>query len=158
VIRALGLDVGGKRIGVAFGDTETRVAVPLGVISRTGTEADLKAVIQRAQSAEVDLIVVGMPWSLDGSSGPQASLVNAFMQQLQDFTSVPLDKWDERFTSVEADRRLREVQLKRNPRRVSLKKSTRLLRGTQDAVAATIMLQAYLDAKNFLTPVVPDHS
>ena len=148
MLRALGLDFGEKRIGVAFGDTETKVAVPLGVIYRTGTDRDFEAIIRYATSSEADLIIVGMPWSLGGGKGPQASSVIAFMHQLQQLTPVPIDKWDERFTSVEADRRLREVQFKRNPR-TSIKNSGRLPRGKQDSVAASIMLQAYLDAKEF---------
>ena len=146
-MRVLGLDVGEKRIGLAFCDTESGVAVPAGVIHRAGTPDDLDAVVTQATSRGVDLLVVGMPWSLNGRAGPQAQLVAAFIEALQQRTSLPVTEWDERFTSVEADRRLREAasQPRSGGRRKSQSKPPP---GTQDAMAAAIMLQAYLDAQD----------
>ena len=144
-MRALGLDVGEKRIGLAFGDTGMGVAVPVGVVHRKDADDALDEVVARAVSREVDLLVVGMPWSLDGRAGPQARSVAAFIDALRRRTSLPVTEWDERFTSVEADRRLREPRIE-PPSQGRRKGRARPPRGAQDAVAAAIMLQAYLDA------------
>ena len=142
-MRALGLDVGERRIGLAVGDTETALAVPVGAVDRQGTPDDLRQVLEHAASREADILVVGMPWSLNGHAGPQAKLVGAFVQALQEATPLPVVTWDERFTSVEADRLLRQGA--DTGRRRS--KGARLPKGVQDAVASAVMLQSYLDAQ-----------
>ena len=146
-MRALGLDVGEKRIGLAFADTEGGVAVPAGVVHRGDTPDALDEVVARAASRGVDLLVVGMPWSLDGGAGPQAEVVAEFIGKLQQRTTLTVATWDERFTSVEAERRLREVRREHRPRGKA-RPTRKRARGEEDALAATVMLQAYLDARD----------
>ena len=138
----LGLDVGERRIGVAVSDPEGAVAVPVDVIQRMGGGADWDAVLQRARARDVDTVVVGMPLSMNGRLGPQARAVSAFVKALKSATGLEVVTWDERLTSVEADRRLREAapERRRGP-------SFRPPKGSQDAVAAALILQAYLDAR-----------
>lgn len=141
-MRALGLDVGEKRIGLAVGDTETTLAVPADAVVRDGTAQDFTRVLGQALAHGTDALVVGMPWSLDGRSGPQAKVVATFVKQLRELTRLPVATWDERLTSVEADHRLRGVQSKGRG------KNAKPPAGAQDSVAASIMLQAYLDAQH----------
>ena len=142
-LRALGLDVGERRIGVAVGGVEEGVAVPVEVIDRN-TVADVWETIERhATSRDVDVIIVGMPFSLDGTMGPQAQETAAFVDELRSKVSVVVETWDERYSSVEADRLLRAA----SGRRSSRKRNAQLRRTAQDAVAASVMLQSYLDAK-----------
>jgi putative Holliday junction resolvase len=133
-MKALGLDVGERRIGLAAGDSSSGLAVPAGVIVRKGGEADFAAVIDAAEDRQADTVVVGMPLSMNGRRGPQAEVTQEFVNALADRTALTIRTWDERLTSVEADRRLRE------------RGGTRKV-GAQDAMAAAIMLQAFMDAE-----------
>jgi putative Holliday junction resolvase len=134
-MRALGLDVGDRRIGLAIGDSETGLALPAGAIERDGGDGDYEAVIAAATKRDSDTLVVGMPLSMSGARGPQAVVAQAFADALAERTSMNVCTWDERLTSVEADRLLRDAG--RGGKR----------KGVQDAVAASIMLQAFLDAR-----------
>ena len=128
----LGLDVGQKRIGVAL--AEDLVAIPLTVIERTGEEDDLERVLALAEEHGVKRIVVGLPRSLDGSIGRQAERVLSFSSALSESTAVPVDTWDERLSTVSAERLLLGAGVKRDKRRAR-----------RDAMAAAIILQSYLD-------------
>ena len=140
-VRALGLDVGEKRIGLAVGDTSTALAVPVGAVTRDGSPSDLQGVLDQASLRDVGTLVVGMPLSLNGRMGPQAQVVAAFVEELNSRTCLSVVTWDERYTSVEADRLLREARGQGRGKR------SRPPEGAQDAVAATVMLQAYLDSQ-----------
>lgn len=126
----LGLDVGEKRIGVALADG--LIAIPLTVINRAGEEIDLERVLALAQEHGVERIVVGLPRSLDGSIGRQAERVLDFSRALSQH--VPVDTWDERLSTVAAERLLLDTGMKREKRKEK-----------RDAMAAAIILQAYLD-------------
>lgn len=128
----LGLDVGEKRIGVALADG--LLAIPLTVIDRAGEGADLERVLALAEEHGVERIVVGLPRSLDGSIGGQAERVLTFSKVLSESTDVPVDTWDERLSTVAAERLLLDAGVKREKRRAQ-----------RDAMAAAIILQAYLD-------------
>lgn len=128
----LGLDVGEKRIGVALADG--LLAIPLTVIDRAGEEADLERVLTLAEEHGVKRIVVGLPRSLDGSIGRQAERVLSFSSALSESTDVPVDTWDERLSTVSAERLLLDAGVKREKRRAR-----------RDAMAAAIILQSYLD-------------
>ena len=128
----LGLDVGEKRIGVALADG--LLAIPLTVIDRAGEEADLERVLALAEEHGVKRIVVGLPRSLDGSIGRQAERVLSFSSALSESTDVPVDTWDERLSTVSAERLLLDAGVKREKRRAR-----------RDAMAAAIILQSYLD-------------
>ena len=129
----LGLDVGEKRIGVAL--AQERVAIPLTVIERSGARADMERVLALIQKHGVERIVVGLPRSLDGSIGQQASMTLAFVGELSQCTGVPVDTWDERLSTVSAERLLLDTGMKREKRKAR-----------RDATAAAIILQSYLDS------------
>ena len=142
-VRLLGIDVGDRRIGVAAGDTESSIAVPVGVVERAGTDADFDAVLQYATSREAEAIVAGMPLTLRGSVGPQAESVARFVEELRRRTPLFVTTVDERLTTVEAERRMRE-----SPRPARRGRAPAILqRGAVDAAAATLILQSYLDAQ-----------
>jgi putative pre-16S rRNA nuclease len=130
----LGLDLGDARIGVAISDDERRMAVPLGTI-HTGAPADLKAVAKLVNEHAATLIVVGLPLSMSGEPGPAATKASAFADALRSFLAVPVELQDERLSTVEAERGLREAGVTGRERREVV-----------DRTAATVILQAWLDA------------
>lgn len=132
--RLLGLDVGERRIGLAISDRDGSLATPYTAIERRGLERDIAALLKLVRQEEVGRIVVGIPFALDGSLGPQAQLIMAFHQALQVSSPVPVETWDERFSTVEAERLLREAGV--SPSRH---------KGRLDASAAAVILQGYLD-------------
>ena len=135
-MRVLGLDLGSKRIGVAVSDSDGRVATPVDTVHRTGDRQrehrDLAALVTEW---EAELVVVGMPFSLDGSEGPAALGVRTEVEELRVTLSVPIQTYDERLTTVTANRVLMEMDLRADERRKVV-----------DKVAASIILQAWLDA------------
>ena len=130
----LGLDYGQKRIGVALASGEERLAVPLSVIERSGQAADLDRILALTVEYGANRIVVGLPRSLNGSIGPQAEEVLAFIRELAQHLGITVDTWDERFTSVAADSLFADAGTRRERRK-----------GRRDAMAAAITLQGYLD-------------
>lgn len=132
----LGLDLGQKRIGVAIAVSEGLLAIPLTVIDRVGEEADLEAILALAQEHAATRMVVGLPRSLDGSIGKQAETVLTFTEALSQRTDIPVDTWDERLSTVTAERLLLDAGVKRERRRAQ-----------RDAMAAAIILQSYLDRR-----------
>ncbi len=135
-MRALGLDVGEKRIGVALSDIMGVLASPLTVIDASDKQDALHNIIELCISNEVERIVVGLPKSMDGSIGAQAQKVEAFCNSLAEAVDIPIDKWDERLSSVAADRAMIAAGTRKDK-----KKELR------DAIAAAIILQGYLDRK-----------
>jgi len=132
--RVLGLDLGDARIGVAISDDRRRIAVPLGTV-RTGAPADVKAIADVVTEHGVTLLVVGHPLHLSGEAGERAHHAERFAEALEAFLDVPVLLQDERLSSVEADRALRGAGA-----------SGRERRRTVDRSAATVILQAWLDA------------
>ena len=136
-MRALGLDLGSKRVGVAVSDGDGRVATPVEVLQRTGDrKADHRAVSALVEEWEAVVVVVGIPYSLDGTLGPMGRLMPAAAADLAALLSVPVETYDERLTTVTAERSLREQDV-RGPDR----------RRVVDMVAAAVMLQAWLDGR-----------
>ncbi len=133
----LGLDIGEKRIGVAI--AEGMLAVPLTVMERAGEEADVRRILALAEEHGAKLIVVGLPRSLDGSIGQQAERTLAFSQALSEHTDIPVESWDERLSTVAAERLLLQAGMKREKRRAR-----------RDAMAAALILQSYLDSRRAL--------
>ncbi|HEX5142043.1 MAG TPA: Holliday junction resolvase RuvX [Dehalococcoidia bacterium] len=141
--RILGLDAGERRIGVAISDPDASFALPLRSVIVDGTEFDaLEAFIH---GEDVGEFVVGLPLSLSGESSAQTERARAFARRLEERFGLPVHLWDERLSTQEA---LRHTE--REDRR-----SGRRGRGRQtpaadtDAIAASIILQAYLDARRF---------
>lgn len=132
--RALGLDLGDARIGVAVSDDERRMAVPVGTI-HTGAPADLKAVAKLVDEHAATLVVIGLPLSMSGERGAAAVKADAFADALRAFLPVPVEMQDERLSTVEAERGLREAGVTGRERR-----------NVVDRTAATVILQAWLDA------------
>lgn len=133
-LRVLGVDPGEKRIGLAVGDLETRFAAPLGVIP-AGAEA-AGAIASEAMAHDASRIVVGRPLSLSGDAGPAVARQQELVRALKDATSLPIEEYDERLTTVIADSALRSSGVKGRDRKP-----------LRDAVAASVMLQGYLDAQ-----------
>ena len=132
--RVLGLDLGDARIGVAISDDRRRMAVPLGTI-RTGAPQDVKAIADLVAEHDVALVVVGHPLQMSGEPGERAHLAERFAEALRSVLSVDVRLQDERLSTVEADRALRETGATGRERR-----------RTVDRSAATVILQAWLDA------------
>jgi len=130
----MGLDIGEKRIGVALSDPLGIMASALTVIERTTDDAAIKQIVELARQNDVERIVIGLPRSLDGSLGKQAQTVQAFIELLKSHTELPVITWDERFSTVAAERMLLEAGMKRDKRKRH-----------RDAVAAAFILQGYLD-------------
>lgn len=137
ISRYLGIDFGAKRIGLAVGDTEGRIATPLRVITRCGKETDdVDLIIAAGDEYAVDAYVLGIPFNMDGTEGPQAKLTRAFGKLLAERSGHRVHEWDERLSSRGADANLTELDLTHK------KKKAR-----QDALAAQIILQAFLDGQ-----------
>lgn len=134
-MRALGIDLGERRIGVAV--SSGSLAVPLEVVVRSGDRhRDHRRLAELASESEVDVVVVGMPWSLDGSAGPAARRAQAEVAVLEGVLGVPVETYDERLTTVTAERSLREQGLDAKERRKVV-----------DKVAAAVLLQGWLDQR-----------
>jgi putative holliday junction resolvase len=135
-VSALGLDVGSKRMGVAGCDGTGLIATGLTTICRTSLTEDIKQLKQIIEERGVEILVVGLPYTLNGSIGSQAKRVQKFAQKVGDILQLPIEYVDERLTSVEA-----EAQLK-----VQKRFSTRN-KGAIDRHAAAIILQQWLDIR-----------
>jgi len=134
-MRILALDHGTKRVGVAISDELKMIAQPLEFIPAEPFEAFLTRLNEVLSEKEVELIVVGLPRSLSGNCGPAALKVQDFVEALKSEVGIPIRTWDERLTSVQANRSLREAGMRGQQRRQ-----------TVDKVAAAILLQSYLDS------------
>jgi len=104
-VKVLALDHGAARTGVAVSDKTATLARPLTVVERVGTDAGFSALLAVIEAEDAQCIVVGLPVSLDGSENAQARLARAFSERLAAAVDVPVDLYDERFTSRLADRR-----------------------------------------------------
>ena len=136
-MRALGLDLGERRIGVAVGDSDGRVATPVTVLNRSGDEtADHRALADLVFEWEAQVVVVGMPYSLDGTKGPAAQSVTEEVARLGAALTVPIETYDERLTTVTAERSLAQQGLDGRDRR-----------SVVDKVAAAVILQAWMDSR-----------
>lgn len=133
--RAMGLDVGVRRVGVAIADELDMISSPLTTVLRR--DGDLVELRDLAIAKGVDRLVVGIPTGLSGREGPQAAVVREFADALVAAVGpdIQVDFWDERLTTAVAERVLRESGNRRHRRK-----------GDVDAVAAAVILQGYLDA------------
>jgi putative Holliday junction resolvase len=140
VSRVLGVDLGGRRIGLAASDPSGVLASPLRVLPRAGEVADdHAAIVATAREIGADRIVVGLPLSLDGRRGPAARAVLAEVEALRAVArpvGVEVDTYDERFSTVTAAQGLRDAGAGRAKRRATI-----------DAAAATVILQSWLESR-----------
>jgi putative Holliday junction resolvase len=145
-VRALGLDLGSRRIGVALSTSDGSLATPYEVITRSrDRSSDHRAIARLAADEGAELLVVGLPLSLDGTDGPAATAARAEAEELQVATGLPVELWDERLTTVTAERELAALDL-----------DGRARRRVVDKVAAAVMLQAWLDHRRLAPAEDPD--
>lgn len=135
MIRWMGVDYGDKRIGLALADDETKVATPWQNYTRRSPEVDADVFRAICRAERIKRIVVGLPVNDDGSEGPKAHAARRFGAWLKSVTGLELYFWDERYTTAEADAMLANSKLPKK------KKKAR-----RDMLAATIMLQEFIDA------------
>lgn len=136
-MRALGLDLGAKRIGVAVSDRSGTIASPLLVLQRSGRPADdHRRIAALVAEEEAEVVVVGLPLSMSGEMGRAAVAAVAEADALATVVGVPVETCDERLTTVAADRVLLEANMRADARRRVV-----------DKVAAAVMLQAWLDQR-----------
>lgn len=129
-----GLDLGTTTIGVALSDLMRSVATPTETIRRKKFGVDAAALLKLTTEREVKGLVLGMPLNMDGSEGPRAQATRAFARNLEKLTSLPITFWDERLSTVAAERAMLEADLSR-------KRRAELI----DHVAAGFILQGLLD-------------
>ena len=135
--RVLGIDLGTKRVGVAVSDSARRVATPIEVVARSGDVGrDHRALRALVEEWEATVMVVGVPYSLDGSVGPAATAILAEIETLRATIPVPVETYDERLSTVTAERSLMRQNLRAGERRRVV-----------DMVAASVLLQGGLDAE-----------
>ncbi len=135
--RILGLDVGDKTIGVAVSDEMGWTAQGVETIRRESKEKDFARLQELITHYQVGEIVVGLPKNMNGTIGPRGESCQAFASQLADRTSLPVHLWDERLTTMAAERMLIAADVSRQKRKKVI-----------DKMAATLILQGYLDAKS----------
>jgi putative Holliday junction resolvase len=132
----MGLDVGTKTIGVAASDELGITGQPITTLRRLSSRADLSALGELIADYSINRIIVGLPLNMNGSEGPMAKACREFGAALQESSGIPVEYWDERLTTVAAERALLEGDVSRQRRRQLV-----------DSVAAAIILQAWLDAR-----------
>ena len=137
-MRALGVDLGSKRIGLATSDRSGTIATPLVVLQRSGSRAtDHQAIARIVEEHEIECVVVGLPLNMNGSTGEAAKSALIEVDQLTSVLSVPVLTFDERRTTVTADHVLMQQNLNAQERRKVI-----------DKVAAAVLLQSWLDGRN----------
>jgi len=137
VVRALGIDLGTRRIGVAVSDRSGTIASPLTVLQRSRSRhEDHRAIARIVADEEAVVVVVGLPLSLSGEVGRAATAAIDEACEMEAVLGVPVETFDERLTTVSAERSMREMSMRAEARR-------RLV----DKVAAAVMLQGWLDAR-----------
>ncbi len=134
-MRILALDHGTRRIGVAISDELKMIAQPLEFIPAEPFAPFLSRLKEIIRDKEVEAILVGMPRNMDGSYGPATLKVQAFIAVLKETIVIPITAWDERLTSVQANRFLIEGGVRRDKRKEKV-----------DKTAAAVLLQSYLDS------------
>ncbi|MBQ29816.1 MAG: Holliday junction resolvase RuvX [Acidimicrobiaceae bacterium] len=136
-MRAVGIDLGETRIGVAVSDSAGQLATPYEVLTRSGSrEQDHRHIAAIVAEVEAEILIIGLPLSLDGSLGKAAQGASDEANLIASLLSIPVEMHDERFTTVEAERMLKEQNLDAPARRKIV-----------DKVAAAILLQAWLDGQ-----------
>ena len=130
----VGLDVGFKTIGIAVSDRSYTIATPLNTVSRRGTTKDLVKLRECLREYEIGGFVIGLPISLDGSENEQTKKIRNFSDELQSYFSLPIEYWDERYSSDVIFKEMRKSD-------VSITKIKKKL----DQQSAAYILQGYLD-------------
>ena len=132
----MALDIGEKRVGIAISDPDERVASPVCVLPADEVRTGAKSFQRVLEDWDPELLLCGLPVTLAGEEGPQAQRVRAFAEDVSKTVDISYEFADERLSSAEAKRSLREKGL-----------SEKAMRGKVDMIAATMFLQAWLDAR-----------
>lgn len=134
--RAVGIDFGSKRVGIAVSDSGRMVATPFETIKRVGDRTvEHGRIAEIVEEVGATVVVVGLPLSLDGSEGHAVKLVRSEVRGLSKRLNIPVEEYDERFTTVTAEQSLREMGTRGQAKR-----------DVVDQVAAAVLLQGWLDA------------
>jgi putative Holliday junction resolvase len=134
--RVMALDVGERRIGVALSDPTRMLASPLTTIRAVPRSTAVKRILTLIRDYQVTALVVGLPLTMNGDIGPQATLVQQFVDELRPLIDIPISFVDERLTTVAAERMMIDLKIKPEQRRARI-----------DEVAASIILQDFLDSQ-----------
>ena len=135
-MRVMALDIGEKRVGIAVSDPGESVASPVSVLPADDVLANGRAFRLLIEDWEPELLLCGLPYTLAGEEGPQAARIREFAARVGKATDIPVVFADERLSSAQAKRSLREKGL-----------SEKAMRGKVDMIAASLFLQAWLDAR-----------
>lgn len=135
-MRIMALDVGSRTIGVACSDALYMTAQGVETIRRTSWAKDFERLLQLINDYEVEEIVVGMPRNMNGTKGERAEKTEEFVERLKEVTTLPITYWDERLSTVMAERSLIAADVSRRKRKVVI-----------DKMAAVVILQGYLDRR-----------
>lgn len=141
-----GLDLGDKTIGLAVSDARFSFAHPRPVILRRKFTLDAQALLAQLAKDEVGAVVIGLPINMDGSEGPRAQKSRAFVRNMAPLTALPFAFWDERLSTVAAERTLIEMDFSRSKRA-----------GKIDSAAAAFILQGVLDRLRALNAASSGH-
>ncbi|RWX04985.1 Holliday junction resolvase RuvX [Rhizobium leguminosarum] len=134
-----GLDLGTKTIGLSMSDLGRRFATPRTVIRRVKFTIDAQALLDFAIAEKVAGFIIGLPMNMDGSAGPRVQATRAFVRNMEQKTALPFVYWDERLSTVAAERTLLEMDVSR------AKRAERI-----DSAAASFILQGALDRLSLL--------
>ena len=133
-MKVLGLDVGSKTIGVAVSDELGIIAQGVTTLKRKGVNHDITQLLKVIEEQRAEKVVVGLPKNMNGSLGQSAKMVLTLLEELEKSVDIPVITWDERLSTVAAERALLEADMSRKKRKKVI-----------DKVAALIILQGYLD-------------
>lgn len=146
--RVAAIDYGLTRIGLAMSDPNQIIASPLKmVLNQKALKETALAVLKELKDHQIEKIVVGMPYRLNGKLSFSSDETLSFIEELKKHTDLPIETWDERLTTVQVERAMKDNNLSR-------KKRSKVI----DAACATLILQSYLDQKsNTLLPPIPSY-
>ena len=135
-MRILGLDIGSKTIGVAVSDELCLIAQGVTTLKRKGLDHDISEIRKLIEEREVTKIVIGLPKNMNNTLGPSAEMVLSFIEEFNEHSAIPVITWDERLSTVAAEKVLLEADMSRKKRKQVI-----------DKVAAQLILQGYLDSQ-----------
>jgi len=135
-MRKMGIDPGMRRVGIALSDEDGWLASPYKTLARTSDDAMFSALADEASSHAVDEIVMGLPVRMNGLEGPEAKRARKLAKLLEKASGLRVTLWDERLTTVAAERELRSSGLRGERKKALI-----------DQAAATLLLQSFLDAR-----------
>ncbi|MFQ5456214.1 MAG: Holliday junction resolvase RuvX [Nitrospirota bacterium] len=135
-MRVLGIDIGERRIGIAISDEYQWIANPYSVIDKKIADSYICDILKIVEDNEIEKIVVGLPLKLDGNVGIEGEKAIKFREEIKEESDIPVILWDERFSSISANRILLDADMSRKKRKKVI-----------DKMAAAIILQSYLDSE-----------